>query len=395
MLYAIQNGIIDLQEIQKDIAMKKDLKYLEKHPYKIWQGDNGKWYTYLPDKNSKRGSKLKKRTTKEQIEQDVIEYWKSTELDPTVKEVFDRWLDGKMSRAEIEPATRDRYESQFEQCMNDIASEKIRNISEYDLEEYVLDVIHKKELTVKGFANMRTLLYGIFRTAKKMKLIEYSITEVVKDMDISRKAFRRNTKTDEEEVFTEDELPVVLKYLEENQDIINLGILLMFKTGLRIGELCALKKEDVDNNIIHVRRTEVRHKGARKHEMIYSVRDFPKTDAGIRDVIVPDQCLWILKRIKALNPFGEYVFERNGERLKAHNFRTRMGTVCKHTNSVQKSPHKIRKTYGTILIDSGLEESMIISQMGHTEIRTTKDYYYKNRKSVSGRTASINNVCGL
>ena len=39
-----------------------------------------------------------------------------------------------------------------------------------------------------------------------------------------------------------NELPRVMDYLEKNQDIVNLGILLLFKTGLRIGELSGLKK---------------------------------------------------------------------------------------------------------------------------------------------------------
>lgn len=393
--YAFDNGMIDINTIQKQLEMKKRKEYLNNHPYKIWKGNDGNWYTYLPDSTKKRGARLKKRTSEEKIIDDIVEYWKSEELNPTVRMVFERWLEGKLNRKEIEPATKDRYECQFEQCFKEIECKKIKNISEYYLEEFVLNTIYEKELTVKGFANMRTLLYGIFRAAKKQGLIDYSITEVVKDMDISRKAFRRSVKNDEEEIFTEDELPIVLNYLEKNQDILNLGILLIFKTGLRIGELCALKKEDIDGNIIHVKRTEVRYKGSNKYDMVYSVRDFPKTDAGIRDVIVPDQCLWILKKIRSINPFGEYVFERNGERLKAHNFRTRMGTVCKKTNSIHKSPHKIRKTYGTILIDSGLEESLIISQMGHTQLKTTKDHYYKNRKTIDGKMKSINSVSGL
>ena len=43
-----------------------------------------------------------------------------------------------------------------------------------------------------------------------------------------------------------------------------------------------------------------------------------------------------------------------------------------------KSMHKIRKTYASCLIDEGVPESVITSQMGHTSIETTKKFYYYN-----------------
>ena len=52
--YAIKNGIIDRTEVQKQIEMKKRSEILKNHPYSIWQGTNGKWYTYLPDKTKSR-----------------------------------------------------------------------------------------------------------------------------------------------------------------------------------------------------------------------------------------------------------------------------------------------------------------------------------------------------
>lgn len=41
----------------------------------------------------------------------------------------------------------------------------------------------------------------------------------------------------------EDEIPVVIQRLKANPDIYNLGILLTFRTGLRVGELSTLKKK--------------------------------------------------------------------------------------------------------------------------------------------------------
>ena len=54
---------------------------------------------------------------------------------------------------------------------------------------------------------------------------------------------------------------------------------------------------------------------------------------------------------------------------------------CDAVGISHKSPHKIRKTYGTMLIDGGVDESIIMEQMGHKDIMTTKKYYYFSNKS--------------
>lgn len=67
---------------------------------------------------------------------------------------------------------------------------------------------------------------------------------------IKNKSLIRIKKEDNEQVFMLDEETKMLKYLEENQDLINLGLLLLFKTGLRIGELTSLNKEDMETSCL-------------------------------------------------------------------------------------------------------------------------------------------------
>lgn len=184
-----------------------------------------------------------------------------------------------------------------------------------------------------------------------------------------------------------------------SMDIIDLGLLLLFNTGLRPGELAGLKICDISQNTIDIHRTEIRYKGDDNVD-VYEVRDFPKTEAGIRTVIVPENSLWILKKrilkkIRRLNPFGEFLFEINGKRVLTYQFSQRLETICNRLGFVKKSQNKIRKTYGTILLDQKVDESLIISQMGHTDIMTTKKFYYKDRKSLQRKQEIINNVFAM
>ena len=60
--YAIDNGMIDLETVQKQIEMNRRKDYLNKHPFAIWKGNDKKWHTYLPDED--KGRIPRKRNTK-------------------------------------------------------------------------------------------------------------------------------------------------------------------------------------------------------------------------------------------------------------------------------------------------------------------------------------------
>ena len=66
--------------------MEKHKKLIENHPYKPWQGKNGNWYVYLPDE--KKGRILKKRATKEGIEDVICDYQLTLIENPTLEEIF-------------------------------------------------------------------------------------------------------------------------------------------------------------------------------------------------------------------------------------------------------------------------------------------------------------------
>ena len=394
--YALEHDMIDLTYIQVQIDMDKRKEILNRHPFSIWINNQGIYCTYFPDE--KRGRVLKKRKTLDALENLIVDFWNEKESNPTIFEVYSEWISGKLERNEIQKSTKNRYDRQYKESMKIWGKKKIKNIQEIDIEDFLLSAIHEHNLTQKGFSNLRTIIYGIFKRAKKKKLVSFSITQVVSDMDISKKIFRREIRNDNELVFSKEEMPRIIHYFDSKEetkhlDLIDLGLYILFKSGLRPGELAGLYRSDIEKNIIHVHRTEIRYED--EDGAHYEVRDFPKTDAGIRDVIIPDDALWIIKKIFKINPFGTFLFEREGKRIRTYVFRSRLLSICKKIQITPKSPNKIRKTYGTILLDEHVDESIIISQMGHTDIKTTKSFYYKNRNNLAQKIEAINNVTSL
>jgi len=377
--YAIQNGILDISAIQTQIEMNEKKKLLEMHKYKIWQGKNNKFYTYLPDEKKTNNRKLIKRNSLESLENMLIEYYKSTIEEPYFNTVFYEWLNKKIEYKEISMQTYNRYEVDFNTYLKDssLCSKKLKDIDESFLEDFIKKMIAQREFTAKKWGNLRIIIKGTFKYAKSKGYTKIFISSFLNEIDISPKSFKRSYRNAEELVFNYEEITKIKQYITHSEpSIINYGILLDFLTGLRSGELAALRWENIKNNRIIINSTEVHYK--KDGVYVYEVRPFPKTEAGFREVIINSEANQILKQIRLLNPFGEYVFMRNNERVKGKAFTRKLIKLCEYTGVKSKSLNKVRKTYATTLINGNVDESLIISMMGHTDLKTTKGYYYIN-----------------
>ena len=370
-------------------AMKRK-ELLEKHPYKIWQGKDGKWYTYLPD--DKKGRVLKKRTSQKAIEDDVIAYLKTELENPTITEVFNEWNDRRLELKKISDATHLRNKQVFNRHYKEFGNQRIKVISADDFDRFLEEQIPLHNLTSKAFSNLKTITRGFLKYAKKRKLVAFNVEEIFQDLDTSETDFRKVIKEDYEEVFDEKEMPIMIKYLEKNLDVKNIGILLMFATGIRVGELVALKHDAFDGNTIKIRRTETRFLG-KDGKYVYDIKEFPKSEAGVRTVVIPEDYMWLCSKVRTLSPFGEYVFtDKNGKRMTTNCIRRRQEQNCKKLGIYRKSPHKIRKTYGSILLDYNVDNRLIMEQMGHTDISCTEIHYHRNRKDIEQKSNIISSI---
>lgn len=390
--FAIENGMLDTALVQERIEMQKRKEILEKHPYKIYQGKDGNWYTYLPQGDAR---KKVKSNSKQKVEDKVFAFWEEKECNPSVQEVFKCWISEKMSRNEIGRATYDRYNIDFEKYFTKLKDKRIKDINECYLEEFVKDSICDFHMTAKCFSNFRTLIYGIFKYAKKKKYVSFSITYTMQDMEISSRAFKKVVKNASDQVYLPCEKDKMETYLTNQLDIVNLGLLFMFKTGVRIGELSALRICDIQDYTVSINFTETRYKDE-EGKVHYEVKEFPKSDAGIRFAILPEKYKWILDMILEMNPNGTYLFEKNGKRIKTYSFRRRLEYICSSKlDMVPKSPHKVRKTYGTILLDGNVKESTILDTMGHSDINCTRNHYYFDRNGIEDKRKELDALVEL
>ena len=109
MKYAIENGIIDIAEIQLRVDDMRKTKYIENHDQAIWES-GGYWFTHV---KTSRGRKLLKRKTRESLNELIIQTYFDMEVNPTVEECYTQWSKDKLEHLEIQKQTYDRYETDF------------------------------------------------------------------------------------------------------------------------------------------------------------------------------------------------------------------------------------------------------------------------------------------
>lgn len=386
MKYALDNGMIDLSHIQEQIEMSKREEILKEYRDNMWKASDSYWKIRMTYDESGQ-KKMFKRKSKQDLEDLIVKTHREKVENPTMSTIFNEWAQRKVDLNKISIQTYQRYKQDFNRFFKELGKQKIRSLEPEDISNFLEEQISEHNLSAKGFSNLKTITRGTLKWAKRNKLIDWNVQELFYDLDVTDKSFKKTVKEDSEEVFDDMEMDRVIEYLKESPDMINLGLLLMFVTGLRVGELAALKWDDwiynKDNqsaSIIKVRRTEIRH--FKNHKGIFEIKDFPKTEAGVRNVVIPQNCTWILQKLRTMSAFCEFIFWKDDQRINTYTFRNRLRTVCKNTNCIQKSPHKIRKTYCTILLDHSIDNQMVISQMGHTNISCSENYYHRDRKDL-------------
>ena len=391
--YAIENDILDLQIIEARIEMRERNKYLEMHTHKIWVNQKGQWCTYLPAEDTPEHRKLYRRSTKEELYDIIVDYWKEEIENPTVREVFSEWNDRRLARRQIKPSTHLINTQIFNRFYGSFGKNRIKHLDETDWEDFLCDCIVDFNLTAKAFANLKGITKGFLKRAKKRKLTAMDVEHFFLELDVSDSDFKKRVVDDEKEVFYDDEIEKIMDYIRANPDPRNIGIALMFVTGIRVGELVALKHEDFHGTVFNIKRTETRKRDSETGRYIYYVDDFPKAPAGYRTVIVPTSQKWIVDKLKLCNPFGEFIFlDRQGERVNTVKIRKRLYLICGKVGIPPRSPHKIRKTYGTILLDYGMDQKLIESQMGHTTIACTEQYYHRDRRKLQEKQEAFDKI---
>lgn len=181
--------------------------------------------------------------------------------------------------------------------------------------------------------------------------------------------------------FTEKEQEAFVKTLIEHKDrcgwnSYKLQLLIELYSGMRMGEINALKEKDIDfeNGYIHVCRTVSRGIGYRPF-----LKEGTKTDAGVRDVPISGLLEPVLRKAiseKRKNPYGLLFYDyRNGKVVETHQVNSLFRRICEKAGIEHMGQHALRHTFATRCIEAGVSPLVLKTWLGHTNIHITLDTY--------------------
>ena len=190
-------------------------------------------------------------------------------------------------------------------------------------------------------------------------------------IDFEYPKVRKNTIT----TFTEDEVKILQRNLLNSDNPLEFGIILDLFTGLRIGELCALKWKDVDidKQIIHVSKTLVRvQTNKRKVKTVLKV-DSPKTETSIREVPIHNALVPYLKKFKTNDEY--YVATCDKDFISCSRYYLFYKKILKNLEIRDYTFHTLRHTFATRALLNDIDVKTLSDILGHANIKVTLDRY--------------------
>lgn len=290
---------------------------------------------------------------------------------PTFKEYAEMWLTTyKVGR--IKPTTLGGYRTILEAHLYPAFGDAL--ISEIKTATIQEMLNRKKDKSRKTLQDVMILLRAILESAHKDSIIKSNPAD---DKRISIPSTKKNTR----DALKLEDLKEIIAGIEglQNVDDRRYQALLVY-TGMRRGEVLALRWEDADiaNGVIHVRRNVTYPRGCNDPCV-----GTTKTASGVRDVpIIPR----LLDFLKPLGTTGFIIGD--GEQPNTLSIvRRRNERINRLIDMHGATPHTFRHSFGTLLYDAGASIKDIQAILGQSDFKTTADRYLHPRDE-SKRTAA-------
>ena len=275
----------------------------------------------------------------------------------TFKDLYEIFY--KTKKDNIANSTKNNYRFNFNQCqeLHHILIKEIKT-------PHLQNLINKSDISSGSKKQLKTFLSMLFDYAVQMEYITINRAKYIKTGKY--KPVREKT------IFTDAEMI----RLWENKDIYTVKIiLLMIYTGLRIGEVPNIKKDNIDfiNGVIR----NVGNKTEKAKNRIIPIHtDILEVIQELLEISQTDYLI-CTEVYSGNNPIHK-------ETIRRHFQKAMKLLGMKHV------PHDTRRTLASILDKSGASETVITDILGHADFKTTKEYYIINdEKTIKDTMNSI------
>ena len=170
----------------------------------------------------------------------------------------------------------------------------------------------------------------------------------------------------------------ILNHIQSHFTFMGLGIYISLSTGLRIGEIYALKWSDINvtDGILTVNRTIERIyiiEGEKKHTEL--VINTPKTKNSCREIPMNKELLGMLKPLKKVVNDDYYILTNDERPTEPRTYRNYYKRLMEKLDIPKLKYHGLRHSFATRCIEVGCDYKTVSVLLGHSNISTTLNLY--------------------
>ena len=246
------------------------------------------------------------------------------------------------------------YKSSIEKLITTV-KKNVCDIATNDIRCYLADQQEQRGLSKVTIDNLRRIYSSFFSWLEDEDYITKSPV---------RRIHKVRTDALVKEVLTDENIEVLRDSCQELRDIAMIDLLL--STGMRVGELVKINREDID---FQERQCVVFGKGNKEREVYFNAR----TKIHLKKY---------LEQRTDTNPALFVSLHEPHTRLTISGVEVRLRQLGKRVNLNKVHPHKFRRTLATMAIDKGMPIEQVQKMLGHVKIDTTLHYAMVNQTNV-------------
>jgi integrase len=288
--------------------------------------------------------------------------------------VLDAWLENSRNRWKASSYVKyyNHIQNHIKPALGDCP---LSNISSDKLNDFAVKMLKTGKRNANGGLSIKTVrdIMVVIKSALK-----YASNEDLQ-IDVNFRLNLPRERIKEIRVLSRNEQVRLEQYLRTNIDLCKLGILLCLYTGLRIGELCALKWADISlgEKTLAVARTMQRMQlletdSATKTKV---VETSPKSDSSARVIPIPDCLLEKLDLFRAKHPAAYFLTGAPNQYIEPRTYQNKFKIYMKEAEIKDVNFHALRHTFATRCIEVGFDVKSLSEILGHANVNITLNRY--------------------
>lgn len=194
---------------------------------------------------------------------------------------------------------------------------------------------------------------------------------------------RRNPEISKKQVtvsiLSDGEAASLVSFLHDSSDLCAIGVLLTLYSGLRLGELCALRWEDIEleQQIFYVRHT------LQRIQIPSAGADAPKTKLQLglpknsreRTVPLHPEILIRLRELQGIYAPSAYLLSGSEKPVEPRTMANRFKRILKDAGIRDIHFHALRHTFATRCVEADMNIQALSEILGHSSVKITMDRY--------------------